>query len=151
MGLSCTLHTLSSEGAARLAAGDESASPELIASLKLEKTWGAVHYLVGGAPETDEDNPRIEDFMLSGIFLDVSEHVAVHTGGEVQKFAALMKATSVEELSVRFNPETMNSEEVYGEPWDLSGKQYVMQLLSDFLQFIAAAAQEKHGMMVIIC
>lgn len=150
MGLSCTLHAVSADGAARLAAG-ETANPAIIASFELEKTWGAVHFLVGGAPEIDEESSRVEDFLLSGSFQETSEHVAVHTANEVQEFAAFLKATSVQALSARFDPEAMNREEVYGEPWDASGQRYATQYLNDFVTFISTAAQQGHGIMVVIC
>ena len=152
MGLSCTLHALSAEDAACLASGDRERNPSLVDSSELDDAWEAVHYLITGASDIDEDNPRPQDFLLSGVlFEDVSEHVAVHTAEEVADFADFLRETSAADLADRFNAERMNSLNVYGGPWDSSGKAYVSEYLEGFLAFVAAAAENKQGMMVVIC
>jgi hypothetical protein len=93
----------------------------------------------------------LEDFIVSGELLeDVSEHAAVHTPEEVADFAAMLKACSTEELIARFDPAQMNRWNVYGTPWHESGREYVLQFLDPFREFILRAAEANHAMLITI-
>ena len=153
MSLTCSLIALTADEAALLASGHreiKEVNPTLADSFYLDTAWGGIHYLLTGSSDISEDAPRPEDFLLSGARLDFSEHVAVHTAEEVAEFAAVLKDTSAEQLAERFDAEQMNSLDVYGGAWDTSGKAYLVEPLTELLEFVNRAAEKNQGMMVLI-
>lgn len=152
MGLVCTLYALSADDASSLVAGDLAHQPCMLDCCELDKAWGAIHYFISGSGDASPDNPRLEDFLVSGALLgDISEHSAVHTPAEVAEFARKIETLSVEQLIARFDSVRMNELDVYGKPWDESGRNYVLQFLEPFREFIFATAAAKRALLVVIC
>ncbi|WP_116811344.1 DUF1877 family protein [Steroidobacter cummioxidans] len=151
MGLTCTLHALSEEDASFLLAGNREHQPRILDSCELDKAWGAIHYFISGSSAVNPGNPEAKDFLLSGMTIEDMEGVTIHTCIAVAAFANQVTSITSEQLMSRFDPDRMNEEKVYLEPWDESGREYVLQFIEPFRRFIVAAADAKRAVLVVIC
>jgi hypothetical protein len=133
-------------------AGKREHEPRMLDTCELDKAWGAIHYFVSGSGETSPENPEPKDFLVTGVQLDgTTDHVAIHTPQDVAHFAELLSAIPTEQLMDRFDAARMNQENVYGKPWDESGRDYVLQVLEPFRQFVRTAAEAGHAVLIVIC
>jgi hypothetical protein len=152
MGVFCTLYALTNEDASHLASPSREHQPHLLQSCDLDKAWGAIHYFLSGSRDPSPDNPKPEDFLLSGrMIAGISEHVSVHTTEEVIDFAARLAAHSCDDLIARFDATHMNELNIYGEPWDESGRTYVLPFLDKFRSFVLRAAEQRLAVLIVIC
>ena len=151
MGLTCTLHALSEEDASLLMAGNREHQPRILDSCELDKAWGAIHYVISGSSEVNPANPGLKDFLLSGMTIEDMEGVAIHTRTAVADFADEVSSLTSEQLMSRFDPGRMNEKKIYLEPWDESGREYVLQFIEPFRRFIVAAADAQRAVLVVIC
>jgi len=76
--------------------------------------------------------------------------VAVHTAEEVVAFAARLQALSSDDLIARFDATHMNELSVYGEPWDDSGRVFVLPFLDKFRSFVLIAAEQGLGVLIVL-
>lgn len=137
--MECTLHAMKDH---------EIPEGEIIESLKLEKSWEALHFLLSASTSEGEDAAQ---FLLSGKILeDVSEHVAIQQADAVSAFKIILENTSDVELAARFDPAKMDAAQIYPGNWNARGFSYLEEYLGPLRLFIGLHANKGNGILVVI-
>jgi hypothetical protein len=121
----------------------------------LDRAWHAIHFLLTG---TADGGPDPECLLLNG----GRELVGWELGNppnrwlspdEVSRFAACLSGITAETLKRRWNLPAMVAAEVYGaDLWDDdgSGLAYVTGWFEQLKTCVAAAARDKHGLLLYL-
>jgi len=137
--MECTLHAMKDH---------EIPEGEIIESLKLEKSWEALHFLLSASASEGEDAAQ---FLLGGKILeDVSEHVAIQQNDAVSAFNIILENTSDAELAACFDAAKLDVAQIYPGNWSDREFSYLEEYLGPLRKFISLHANKGNGILVVI-
>ncbi len=124
----------------------------------LDKSWHGIHYLLTGTAW--EGEPPL-NFILGGGEVVGDEDMGygparAFSPAQTAAIADALDAVSRDELASRFNPDDMQSQEIYPGIWDRSPEDddtlgYCLEYFEDLKTFVRKAADDGLGLLVYIC
>ena len=139
--------------------GDEEGILEVF---DVDRAWDAIHFLISANRAYPDQEEDADALALDHSVLGGKLHKGVNRGSgpagvvlpaEVKRIAELLDGLSQEEMKERFDPEAMDTAEVYPEIWKQEAEaawEYVWDYYLRFKEFYLRTAKEGSGVATMI-
>lgn len=145
MSMIATIYLISNKSYEATLAGDidNLDSEEFGNSVDLDKSWHAVHHIIGGSNKYS--------FLDGGYQLDsVSEHAEVHSPEKIIELKKYFSEKSADNIVPSIDWSELHKQNIYGGKWDDSRRKYISEYLTVFIALVERASNNGCGLFVII-